>query len=56
MTQKDFGGLDFESIVNLMMKGLRAGVRGLNMNLTVPLTGYVTLSKSLNLPKATAKC
>ena len=56
MTQCEFGGLDLKGINPLVMKRMRASVTGLSGNLTVPLTGCVTFSKSLNLPKAAAKC
>lgn len=56
MTQCEFGGLDSERIASPVMKRLRAGVSGPGVNFTVPLTGCVTLSKSLNLPEAASRC
>ena len=56
MTQCEFGGLDPECTASPATEADECGVRGLSVKLTVPLTGCVTLSKSLNLPEAAAKC
>lgn len=42
LTRCEFGGLDLKGIDPLVMTRMRAGVRGLSGNLTVPLTGCVT--------------
>lgn len=49
-------GLDSERIAKLAVEGGRAGGRRLSMKLAVPLAGCVTLSESLRLPEAAAKC